>query len=330
MADTTTRVFSAKKDGQALFFPGLVPSRYSIISEYIANDPYARHRFTELSEILGYSLVEAYREADIYDWEVYELGHSAVCLALADFAVEKLGVEPTVVVGQSFGSFVGALFSGVLSTEDMVRLVQESTRVELDYFENLPQEVGCLFFYRMTSKDVHDLVHEGAVQSEDSWLEVSIDLDTTVHAVSGTVPELERFRQRVKEKGGFPFYMMNRAEHCSRVSGLRDRLDHEVYEHLNWREASVPMLSDVDGKLRWDGTEIRKDLLDGWTTPVVGSTITEGLLSANVGTTHVMGPRNLFSRMTDKYVTTSVVSPRKVMQFHSQNTLERDRVGRAR
>src|SRR5699024_4711533 len=117
VADTTTRVFSAKKDGQALFFPGLVPSRYSIISEYIANDPYARHRFTELSEILGYSLVEAYREADIYDWEVYELGHSAVCLALADFAVEKLGVEPTVVVGQSFGSFVGALFSGVLSTE---------------------------------------------------------------------------------------------------------------------------------------------------------------------------------------------------------------------
>src|SRR5699024_3874617 len=78
VADTTTRVFSAKKDGQALFFPGLVPSRYSIISEYIANDPYARHRFTELSEILGYSLVEAYREADIYDWEVYELGHSAV------------------------------------------------------------------------------------------------------------------------------------------------------------------------------------------------------------------------------------------------------------
>lgn len=330
MADTTTQAFNTKKNGQALFFPGLVPSRYSAIADYIENDPYARHRFTEFSEILGYSLVEEYREADIYDWEVYELGHSAICLALADFAVEKLGVEPTVVVGQSFGSFVGALFSGVLSIEDTVRLVQESTRVELDYFENLPQAVGCLFFYRMTSKDVHDLVQEGAVQSEDSWLEVSIDLDTTVHAVSGTVPELERFRQRVKEKGGFPFYMMNRAEHCSRVSGLRDRLDHEVYEHLNWRKASVPMLSDVDGKLRWDGTEIREDLLDGWVTPVVWSTITEGLLSANVGTAHVLGPRNLFSRMTDEYVTTSVVSPRKVMQFHSQNTLERDRVGRAR
>src|SRR5699024_4179344 len=113
-ADTTTQVFSAKKDGLALFFPELVHSRYSTISEYIANDPYARHRFTELSEILGYSLVEEYREADIYDWEVYELGNSAVCLALAEFAVEKLSVEPTVVVGQSFGSFVGALFSGVL------------------------------------------------------------------------------------------------------------------------------------------------------------------------------------------------------------------------
>src|SRR5699024_11098897 len=99
---------------------------------------------------------------------------------------------------------------------------------------------------------------------------------------------------------------------------------------LHWREAAVPMLAEVVVKLRWDRTQVRKDLLDGWTTPAVGSTITEGLLSANVGTAHVMGPRNLFSRMTDKYVTTSVVSPKKVMQRHDKNTLGRDNVSKKR
>ena len=85
MADTTTRVFSAKKDGQALFFPGLVPSRYSIISEYSERSlrPSPFHRIKRNSGVF----LGGYREADIYDWEVYELGHSAVCLALADFAV---------------------------------------------------------------------------------------------------------------------------------------------------------------------------------------------------------------------------------------------------
>ncbi|MGW5876535.1 hypothetical protein ACWFMI_08280 [Nocardiopsis terrae] len=322
MNNAPSRASGTPGNGQALFFPGLVPSRYSAIADYVTNDPFARRRFAEFSELLGYPLVEAYREAEIYDWEIYEAGHIAICLALADFAVERQGLQPGTVIGQSFGSFVAAMFSGVLSSEDMVLLVKESTRVELDYFENLPRPVGCLFLYRTTSEQLARLVREGADGTDDSWLEVSIDMDTTVHAVSGTLPELQRLENQVKESGGFPFYTMNRAEHCSRVAELCRRLDTEVYEKMEWRDAAVPMMSDVDGKLRWDGTEIREDLLNGWVTPVRWNTITDGLRSANIERVHILGPRNFFSRITDKYAITSVISPKAVMQFNSDNSHE--------
>lgn len=317
---TPSRTSGTPLNGQALFFPGLVPSRYSAIADYITNDPFARRRFAEFSELLGYPLVEAYRDAEIYDWEVYEAGHIAICLALADFAVQKQGLRPGTVIGQSFGSFVAALFSGVLSNEDMVFLVKESTRVELDYFENLPRPVGCLFLYRTTSEQLAQLVREGADGTDESWLEVSIDMDTTVHAVSGTLPELERLEKRVKEVGGFPFYTMNRAEHCSRVAELCRRLDTEVYEKLEWHDAAVPMLSDVDGKLRRDGTEIREDLLNGWVTPVRWDTVTNGLRSADIERVHILGPRNFFSRITDKYASTSVISPKSVLRFDEEKS----------
>jgi [acyl-carrier-protein] S-malonyltransferase len=294
----------------ALFFPGLIPTRYDTISEFVATNEQARRRFAEADEVLGYSLIGAYRDAAIYDWEVYEAGFMALSLGLADWAEENLGGRPTVCGGQSFGAFMAAVRAGALSYAEGLQLVQRSVVVERDYFDSLAEPLGCHFFYRLPYDTVAALIKEFEARGE--WVELSVALDDEVHAVSATMATLERFEQRVREEGGFPFYTMNRAEHCSAVSGLRRRLQDEVYSTVEWRPARIPVVSDVDGRLLTDPEELKQDLLDGWTTPVHWETVIRGLKDAGVEEVWIPGARSMFARITKNSFVTRVISPKLV------------------
>lgn len=298
---------------EAIFFPGLVPTTFSTISEFARADRFARRRFAEADDVLGYPLLDAYATAKVYDWEIFEAGFMALTLALADWTVNEAGVVPRLCGGQSFGLLIGAVFTGTLTYADGLRLVRDSVRVEIDYFGRLAEPLGCHFFYRLESAAVDRLVEE--FLADGDWVEVSVYLDNAVHAVSGTLSALSRFEQRIRQLGGVPFYTLNRAEHCSAVAELRSRLEREVYGQFEWRPARVPMLSDVDGGLRTDGEQIKQDLLDGWTTPVHWSTVSTGLLDAGIRGVHVVGPRNMFAQMTNNTVPTVMVTPKAVAQY---------------
>ncbi|WP_051836141.1 ACP S-malonyltransferase [Streptomyces sp. NRRL WC-3742] len=292
----------------ALFFPGLIPTRYDAVAEFVARDQRARRYFAQADEVLGYRLIEAYRDAAIYDWEVYEAGFMAVTLALAEWAEREYGVAPSVCGGQSFGAFMATVRAGVLSYPESLELIRRSVVVERDYFENLAEPLGCHFFYRLPYETVERLLAQA--RDEEGWLELSVVLDEAVHAVSGSLPALERFERRVREEGGFPFYTMNRAEHCSAVAPLRARLLEEVYGTVPWHEARIPLVSDVDGRLLTDPEEIKHDLLDGWTTPVHWRTVVDGLRAAGTEEVWIPGPRNMFARITNTTFRTRVVSPK--------------------
>ncbi|MER5671453.1 ACP S-malonyltransferase [Pseudonocardia alni] len=294
-----------------VYFPGLVPTTFATIETYLRTDIYARARLREADEVLGYSLVDAYRDAEVYDWEVYEAGVLALSLALADWADDTLDLDPVAFGGQSFGAIVGAVWAGVLPYPDALRLVRESTRVELDWFGSRPSPLGCFFFYRLDAATVDGLV--ARARAEGHVVEGSIYLDNSVHAVSGTSTGLDRMRELVAEAGGHAFYSMNRAEHCSLVQGLRDRLAAEVYRDLRWFRSSLPMLSDVSGALLTDPDDIRDDLLDGWVTPVHWAAVSAAIRRAGADRAVVIGPRTMFGRLTQRTVPTAVLTPRSVL-----------------
>ncbi|MEK2476782.1 ACP S-malonyltransferase [Streptomyces noursei] len=294
-----------------MFFPGLVPSRYDAIRDFITASTHGKRRFAQADEVLGYSLAEAYREASIYDWEVYESGFMALTLALADWAEERWGARPALCGGQSFGSFMAAVRSGALTYQEALLLVRRSVVVETDYFTSLETPLGCHFFYRLSHETVGALVEE--FRSRGQWVELSVIMDEGVHAVSAELHTLEHFEQRVREEGGFPFYTMNRAEHCSAVAGLRQRLHDEVYGTIGWNTARIPFVSDVDGRLLTDSEEIKQDLLDGWTTPVHWETVVRGLRAAGTTEVWIPGPRTMFARITDKTFPTRVITPKMAL-----------------
>ena len=297
----------------AIYFPGLVPTTFPAIADFLTENEFAKRRLALADEVLGYSLIDAYEKAEVYDWEVFEAGFMALSLALADWATEHLDLRPVVYGGQSFGAIVGTVYAGVLDYADALRLVRESTRVELDYFGGLAEPVGCFFFYRLDSETVDKLVAQ--CLAEGHRVEGSIYLDNSVHGVSGTMTGLERLRELVADAGGYAFYLMNRAEHCSMVMELRQRLETEVYGRFSWRRSELPMLSDVTGELLTDPAAVMKDLLDGWISPVRWSTVVEGIRASRAERAYIIGPRNMFARLTGNSVPTAVVTPKAVMEY---------------
>lgn len=292
----------------AVFFPGLVPTGFGSVARFVTESPHARRRFAEADEILGYSLADAYRDASIHDWEVFQSAFMALTLALADWAEQQEGMRPALCCGQSFGGIVGAVYCGALSYADALSLTRESATVERDYFDSLAEPVGCYFFTNVPRPDVERLVEE--FQAAGDWIEISVEMDSDIFAVSARMETIERFKARTQELGAFAFYTMNRAEHCSGVAALRERLYDEVYSRFTWRAPRIPMLSDVDGTLIDDGERLMHDLLDGWVYPVRWRTMVDGLREAGVSQVYVVGPRTMFSRVTREFFPTRPVTPK--------------------
>ena len=75
------------------------------------------------------------------------------------------------------------------------------------------------------------------------------------------------------------------------------------------------MLSDVTGELLTDPAAVMKDLLDGWISPVRWSTVVEGIRASRAERAYIIGPRNMFARLTGNSVPTAVVTPKAVMEY---------------
>lgn len=293
--------------GDTLYFPGLVPTPFSAMADFLSVNEHARRLLPVADDVLGRPLLDAGRDAAIYDWEVFEIAHVVMGLALAATAGERHDLEPLACGGQSFGAITAAIFAGALDLVDGLQLIRASTRVEIDYFESLAEPVGTLFFYRLTADQV-----EGLVTESGHDLEIAVHLDNLVHGVCGTLVALEDFADRVRAAGGHIFYLMNRSEHCRSLQPLRDRLDREVYRVTPWSDPLLPLVSDVDGSWMTTAARVRDDLVDGWVTPVHWSLVADALADGGAERIFVVGPPSMFTRLVGRRATTVEVSPRSL------------------
>ena len=299
---------ASARTGDAVYFPGLVPTPFAALAAFLTGNEDAQRLLPVADETLGYRLLDRGREADIYDWEIFETAHVLVGLALAQGIERATGTRPVAGGGQSFGAITAAVQAGVIDLADAVRLIATSTRVEIDYFDSLPTPVGTLFFYRLTARRVAELVAEAAAAGQD--LEISVYLDNLVHAVCGSLDDLDDFAGRVRRAGGHVFYRMNRSEHCRSLEPLRRRLKHEVYGRFRWQDPQHPLISDVHGGRLDTGAAVMADLLAGWVTPVHWSVVADGLTGTGAARIFVIGPPSMFTRLIGRSVPTVEVSPR--------------------
>lgn len=282
--------------GSALVFPGMAPVRFADVAKFMLINPHARRLLQTADEALGYSLFDRYREADGDYTEYAQVAFFVNCVALARWAEEEYGISPDAIAGPSFGSKAAAVFSGVLSFTDAVRMTAGMARCENDYFAREYRDAVTLSFTRTPRERLDEVLAE--LDDRDEWYDLSCHIDDDFYMVSLDAGSVEWMEKQLRSLGGMPLYTMRPPMHCSAFGALRDRIDEEVLAGLRFADPALPVVADQDGALLTTGKQVRQMLLDGYVLPVrwpeVVTTLKQRL---GIERVYVCGPDSLFGRV---------------------------------
>ena len=212
------------------------------------------------------------------------------CMALAEWAEQRLGAAADFCVGPSFGERAALAYTGALPFADTVRLVDEIARAERSYFATEHRDVVTHSFTRVPAERLAPLLAELA------WHDISGRLDDDFHMVSLREDDLAAFKEAISRAGGYSLYTMRPPAHAALFTGVRARME-QVYAAYTLRAPRIPIVSYQDGSVITGADELHAGLLDGFVRPIGWTDTVRSLRELGVDRLWVMGPDSMFSRL---------------------------------
>ncbi|GAA2352109.1 hypothetical protein GCM10010376_88700 [Streptomyces violaceusniger] len=301
-------------DASAMVFPGMGPVPFAEAARFLLVNPVARRMTAEASEVLGYPLIDRWREADGDYSEYAQVAFLVGCLALAEWAREEHGVDARVCAGPSFGGKAAAVHTGALPFADGVLMTARWARFLEDFSAGEHGHVVTQSFARVPAGELARITAELA--DRGAWHEVSCEVDEDFHMLSLGRDELDWLGKRIRAAGGLPLYTMYPPMHVSLFGPLRGRIESEVLGGLRFADPALPLIADQDGRAVDTGEEVRTMLADGFERPVRWPRVVAALRRHGVGTLYVCGHDALFGRVpvTRRNFTVVPADPRTALR----------------
>ncbi|MEU9965750.1 ACP S-malonyltransferase [Streptomyces malaysiensis] len=284
----------------AVVFPGMGPFRFTDVGEFLLTNPHARRRLAIADEVVGYSVFDRYRQSDAEEEAQYaehtQIAFLTICLSLADWAEETLGVRPELCAGPSFGQRAAVTYAGSLPFEETVRLTAELARCEEEYFRQEHREA-------VTHCVIHtpeERLREALAELDDAgeWHDISGYIDQGFYLVSLREPVLDRFKKRIGELGGYNMYTMWPPVHAPAFGALRRKAEEEVLGGFEVADPKLPVVADQSGELLTDAAGVRTMLLDTFNRPIRWPDMVATMREQGITKVCIAGPDNLFGRVT--------------------------------
>ncbi|WP_208814958.1 ACP S-malonyltransferase [Micromonospora echinofusca] len=302
----------------AFVFPGMGPSRFPEVGRFMVGNPIARRLLRRADEVLGYSVVDRFADADTDYDEAAQVAFLVNCLALAEWAQQHLDEVPAVCTGASFGQKTVAGYTGALSFEDTVLLTARLARVLDDYFRTEHTDIVTQSFVRVPDDRLEPVLAELTARGE--WYEFACHLDAGFHMVNLRQSAVDWFVTRLRSVGGLPLYAMRPPMHSSLFTGLHATVRDEILPEFTFADPAVPIVSDQTGELLTTADQVRTLVLDGFVRPVRWPDAVATLRDRSVGKVLVVGQDAMFGRVECVVRSFEVVAvnPRLAMQPRRQ------------
>ena len=290
---------------RAVLFGGTVPPLHAKTGEFLATDPYARARVAQAEARLGTGLLERFAGAAESYSSIARQAYLITCVALADRHEEEDG-PPGLCVAASLGHLPALHRVGALSFEEMLRLGDEIAVRENEWTAR-ERGYSAHFMYRVDRDRLAEL--RSLVEADGGWTEVAGRFNDQIHLLNVTAEHLPLLEREVRAGGGVPVLSFGQAEHSSVNAPLRDRLADEVMAAAEVRDARTGMVSGATGEVLHDRESLRALLVRDCVTPVDFPLVVATLQAAGVDRVCVVGPGNLFERLTREHFDVVVIAP---------------------
>ncbi|WP_218829524.1 ACP S-malonyltransferase [Rhodococcus sp. 14-2470-1a] len=309
----------------ALVFPGMGPTPFRDIGRFLVTDPVGRELVDTADDILGYSLVDAYRTTEGDYSEPAQVAFMVTCLASAHWAVRNLDVRPDVCVGPSFGEKAALAYSGVLTPAAAIEITVLLARCMDDYFAHEHTDIVTHSFARVPADALERITAES--DADGQWNDVSCYVDEGFAMLSIRESRLPWLTQRIREEGGMSMYTMRPPMHCADFAPLRDRVESEVLDRFEFADPKIPVVADQDGSVITTAAAARRMLSDGFVKPLRWPTVVESMTKLGIRTACVAGPDSLFGRVrcTRDAFEIIAANPRRALTPVQRSTVRKNR-----
>jgi [acyl-carrier-protein] S-malonyltransferase len=295
----------------AFLFPGQGAQHVGMGKTIAEKYPAVKALYDQAAEILGYDLASLCFEGPAERLDSTVISQPALFVtSLA--ALEMLRADsPDVVLsceiaaGLSLGEYTALVFSGALSFEDGLKVVQKRGEAMQEASDTTPS--GMVSILLLDKEKVEAICEEA---SDVGLLRVANSLCPGNIAVSGTVAACEKAAKLAEREGGraVPLAVAG-AFHTDLMKPADTRLS-EALATVTINEPEIPVVSNVDASIHTNPDEIGELLVRQVVSPVLWEDSIRQMLSEGVDEFYEIGPgrvlRGLLKRIGRKIACTTI------------------------
>ena len=257
----------SKKSNLAIVFPGQGSQSLGMMDNLIKLDKDVKKIFNIASEILGYNILEIISSGPKEKLNETEITQPAILLtSYATWLLwkKKSDLIPDVLAGHSLGEYTALLCAGVINLEDAINLVSERGRFMQ---KSVPSDVGAMAAILGLADEVIEKLCQDA--SKNKIVSAANYNSPGQVVISGHKIAVKRVINMAKEVGAKRAVLLpvSVPSHCV----LMKNAAHEFSKLLNvitFKDAEIPILQNVDAKIKTSSSEIKTILLEQLYKPV--------------------------------------------------------------
>lgn len=254
----------------AFLFPGQGAQTPGMIKDLCDTHPEARKIVDSVTEITGVDMPKLLWETELE--ELSRSDNSQLAIATASIAsmkaLESEGITPSAAMGFSLGEFPALYATGVLSFEDVIKVVRQRGLIMQATCEKIASEnAGHAPGMAAVLGLLPEQVSEVASKIKDAYAANLNSNKQTV--VSGTDAALAELETAAKEAGARRVVRLKVAGpfHSPLMQEAADNFE-KFLADVKFNDPKIPLFSNVTGKLATSGEEIKKNAVLHLTNPV--------------------------------------------------------------
>lgn len=257
-----------KKSNLAIVFPGQGSQYLGMMDNLIKLDKDVKKIFNIASEILGYNILEIISSGPNEKLNKTEITQPAILLtSYATWLLwkKKSDLIPDVLAGHSLGEYTALLCAGVISLEDAINLVSKRGQFMQKF---VPSNVGAMAAILGLDDEVIKKLCQDASKNE---IVSAANYNSPGQVViSGHKIAVKRVIDMAKKIGAKRAVLLpiSVPSHCV----LMKKAAYEFSKLLNvtvFKDAEIPILQNVDAKIKTSSNEIKPILLEQLYKPVL-------------------------------------------------------------
>lgn len=255
----------------AFLFPGQGAQETGMLKDICETFPTARKIVDKIAEITGVNLTKLLWESEQAELSRSDNSQLAITSAsLATMAVlEEKGIRPSAAMGFSLGEFPALYAAGVLSFEDVVKIVRQRGLIMQKVCEKIASEneghaPGMTAIVGLSPEKVKEIVGE----IENAYAaNMNSDKQTVV---SGTFDALTKVEAAATEAGARRAIRLSVAGpfHSPLMQEAADEFE-KTLSAFSFSDPKIPLFSNVTGKQVSSGDEAKKSAVLHLTNPVL-------------------------------------------------------------